>query len=508
MAYTDSLLAEEGWRDKVYLDTEGHPTAGMGHKLTADQNLQYSVGDTIPNPMLKAWQNQDQTKARNAAIKQAREMKISDPKIIDALTSVNFQLGTNWQSKFPNAVDSLMSGDLQGAADHFQWKDPSNKDLGKSKWAEQTPSRVDSLVSALKGSSPDKGNSHIDNLVKSGFGDGGLMMGPNTGLSEVERNIQNLERDRGVNANYQALTQNNKGEKQVNSGGSYMDSFLNFLDPRNYGFGRAWDAVDQAFDMDTDINTNLKKDGGVNANLSLEEQLGLPSGSLVPPPNTNPVNTAMNNLHPSHPVNYNASALVDNANSLKVKPDPKLNAFNPETGQLRKYWNFNPETGQPQVMDVSWNQPLVDLEGNLIEGFGTEELRKQALWEKKYGGIDYNQPGSMNNPETPRFNPETGMQQYKTEGLLGRLQRFLPGGKSGYTDIGKQFNPETGEKVDYSQPSGGVTGGPFSPLVQQALNEVKYRNAPNPLLPERTASPTWQPLQYSSNPHIFDSGYK
>lgn len=50
----DHLRLREGWRTKVYLDSLGKPTVGMGHLLTGKDINKYSVGVTIADNILTA----------------------------------------------------------------------------------------------------------------------------------------------------------------------------------------------------------------------------------------------------------------------------------------------------------------------------------------------------------------------------------------------------------------------------------------------------------------------
>ena len=47
----EDLLVEEGYRDRVYKDSQGHPTIGVGHLLTYTENkvgyIELSTGDKI-----------------------------------------------------------------------------------------------------------------------------------------------------------------------------------------------------------------------------------------------------------------------------------------------------------------------------------------------------------------------------------------------------------------------------------------------------------------------------
>ena len=138
-AVIDQLKLREGWRTDVYLDTLGKPTAGMGHLLTASENQQYSVGATVPDDVLNGWAQADTQTAYNAALRQASELNISDQNFINALASVNFQLGAGWNQEFKMTWADLQVGKWQQASAEAQ----------DSAWYKQTPVRVQDFQQAI-----------------------------------------------------------------------------------------------------------------------------------------------------------------------------------------------------------------------------------------------------------------------------------------------------------------------------------------------------------------------
>lgn len=145
----DHLVNREGVVYSSYPDSEGKPTAGIGHLLTEEEQKKYPLGTDIPQSQVIAWFNADSKKAYNAARKQAKEMGQEDnTKFIDALVSVNFQLGTAWGKEFPTAYSKLVQGDYDYAIEEIKY---TSKGSGvKSKWSNQTPDRVSDFVKAIK----------------------------------------------------------------------------------------------------------------------------------------------------------------------------------------------------------------------------------------------------------------------------------------------------------------------------------------------------------------------
>ena len=147
--YMDHLSFREGSKGYVYLDSLDKPTAGVGHLLTAEENKRYKVGDAVDKEVTNAWLEKDSSKAYSAALSQAKEAGISNQEMINALASVNFQLGSGWRAKMPNAWKAIKVGDFDEAIDQIQFRSGVPGTI-KSNWFTQTPKRVIDFSSALK----------------------------------------------------------------------------------------------------------------------------------------------------------------------------------------------------------------------------------------------------------------------------------------------------------------------------------------------------------------------
>ena len=144
------LKDREGFRTDVYKDTEGNLTAGMGHLLPQDTS--YKVGDQIGMDQLNQWATDDSTSAYNNAQSQAEEYgQANNPEFVQALGSLNFQLGPGWQKKFPGVNKALMAGDYERAAQEMKYINPDNPDAGTSKFFNQTPVRVNDWLNTMGG---------------------------------------------------------------------------------------------------------------------------------------------------------------------------------------------------------------------------------------------------------------------------------------------------------------------------------------------------------------------
>ena len=137
--FLSHLKSREGSRNKVYLDSLGKPTVGIGHLLTNEERKKYEVGDIVPQNILDNWLEQDSNKAWEAALTQAKELGINDIKFIESLASVNFQLGINWFKEHKKTWSYLKQKDYSNAAD----------EAANSTWFKQTPVRVKDFQKAI-----------------------------------------------------------------------------------------------------------------------------------------------------------------------------------------------------------------------------------------------------------------------------------------------------------------------------------------------------------------------
>lgn len=131
-------LIREGERLKVYKDSLGKPTVGIGHLVLPEDNLK--VGDKITATRSKTFFEKDTVIAEQAALEQAGEIGVTTDKFIAALISVNFQLGTKWTKVFKTTYPLIVKHDFDKAIEN----------LKKSRWYKQTPVRVYDFIKALK----------------------------------------------------------------------------------------------------------------------------------------------------------------------------------------------------------------------------------------------------------------------------------------------------------------------------------------------------------------------
>lgn len=124
--------------NQVFVDTTGHPTVGVGHKVVPSDRLR--VGDWIDDARREQLLHDDASKALAAARTQVTTARIADPSFAPSLGSVNFQLGDHWTKDFPKTWQLIQDGDYDGAAD----------EAARSRWNAQSPVRVTDFQSALR----------------------------------------------------------------------------------------------------------------------------------------------------------------------------------------------------------------------------------------------------------------------------------------------------------------------------------------------------------------------
>mgnify|MGYP000710480023 CR=1 FL=1 len=150
-----NLEDREGFRDYVYIDTEGHATIGTGHKLPASYKKYAWDGvdkSTQYKPYSKAELDQilldDLSTARAAAKKNFSNWDELPEPVQNGLTNMAFQLGGKGQWKFEKMRAAVEAGDYSRAA--FEAND--------SDWAKQTHDRSDDMIKIFLAQNPVQSN--------------------------------------------------------------------------------------------------------------------------------------------------------------------------------------------------------------------------------------------------------------------------------------------------------------------------------------------------------------
>lgn len=130
---------------KVYKDSLGKLTVGVGHLLVGDELSQYKEGDEVPQELREKWFSEDFTKASEAAKDQNKQLLELGNKPIpqDYLTSLNFQLGTSWYKDFDKAWTAFKIGDYKTA----------KKEMKDSAWYSQTRGRAEDFLDIIPSTS-------------------------------------------------------------------------------------------------------------------------------------------------------------------------------------------------------------------------------------------------------------------------------------------------------------------------------------------------------------------
>ena len=132
-----SVKKHEGYRNKVYLDTLGKRTVGVGHLCVEDfweDDKEYS------EEMLMNILKDDLKNAIEGAERLLKDCRILDSLAKEIIIEMVFQLGETGVSKFKNMLKALEEGpDYQTAA----------IEMLDSRWAKQTPNRAAAMSAEM-----------------------------------------------------------------------------------------------------------------------------------------------------------------------------------------------------------------------------------------------------------------------------------------------------------------------------------------------------------------------
>ena len=133
----DHIKLREGTRYFAYLDSLGKLTGGTGHLITDNS---YSEGDPITEEQVDEWLEEDISKAKQSAVLQMDVLGLEDEDFLNALISVNFQLGTHWH---------MIHRKTWLALRHKQYE-KAIIEIESSRWNRQTPVRVADFKEAIE----------------------------------------------------------------------------------------------------------------------------------------------------------------------------------------------------------------------------------------------------------------------------------------------------------------------------------------------------------------------
>jgi len=128
-------------RHESYLDSLGHPTAGVGHLLRENEIPQYPIGTPVSAEQVNTWLQQDMS----TAIKTGQDFLGMDTwnKLDDnrkrAVTDLAFNMGGGTLSKFTRFKAAMQAGNY----------DAAGASLTGSLWFTQVKSRGPKVVSQI-----------------------------------------------------------------------------------------------------------------------------------------------------------------------------------------------------------------------------------------------------------------------------------------------------------------------------------------------------------------------
>jgi len=134
----ESVKKHEGYRNKVYLDTLGKRTVGVGHLCVEDF---WEDEKEYEEKFLMTILEHDLQTAIKSAEKLCEGLKISDDAKILIIEMI-FQLGGNGVSKFRKMWQALQQDPPDYAEASVQMLD--------SRWAKQTPNRANEMADHMK----------------------------------------------------------------------------------------------------------------------------------------------------------------------------------------------------------------------------------------------------------------------------------------------------------------------------------------------------------------------
>lgn len=137
MKIKEIIKKHEGFRDQVYLCSEGFRTIGYGHKVLDTDP--FKDGEVYPKEMLDKVFDEDFEKARKGAERLLDHLDPPQP-AVDVIISMVFQLGEGGVSKFKNMFAALEEEDYVEAASQML----------DSKWHVQTPARCQELANMMR----------------------------------------------------------------------------------------------------------------------------------------------------------------------------------------------------------------------------------------------------------------------------------------------------------------------------------------------------------------------
>jgi lysozyme len=256
----------EGVRRKVYLDSRGYPTVGVGHLLNKEEKNKWPVGYDIGEEEVKRLWDRDfegHAKDANKFPGFANMTKIRQAALID----LAFNMGSNWFKKFPSLVKESQTNNWQGVSTQ----------LLNSAYAKQVKGRSKEIANMLETSSHGKELSAFNNIADAYFGKGDVdAIISNNQIFKPRKDdsvaVGTALPDAGTNTNiavgklteYLAKGQNNKTPTAQSDNGQtikILSSILSAIQQQAYTLYRV--ASQQGNQQKATVNLNARQVGEV-----------------------------------------------------------------------------------------------------------------------------------------------------------------------------------------------------------------------------------------------------
>ena len=134
----ESVKKHEGYRNKVYLDSLGKRTVGIGHLCVEDF---WEDGKEYDEKFLMDTLQKDLQSSIDGAEDLCKDLKISDDAKILIIEMI-FQLGKTGVSKFRNMWKALQQDPPEYSVAAIEMLD--------SRWAKQTPNRAEEMSNHMR----------------------------------------------------------------------------------------------------------------------------------------------------------------------------------------------------------------------------------------------------------------------------------------------------------------------------------------------------------------------
>ena len=142
-AVKERVKEHEGRKNKVYRDSEGYLTVGIGYKLPKNSPLKEH--DYVDDAFVDSKFEETFTEAAKGAKRLLKDTAIR-PEAFGVLTEMVFQMGTTQMSGWTNTINYLKKGEYKKASEEIL----KGKTEGTvSKWSLQTPNRAYALSKIL-----------------------------------------------------------------------------------------------------------------------------------------------------------------------------------------------------------------------------------------------------------------------------------------------------------------------------------------------------------------------